>query len=346
MGQLPTIHDVARVAGVSRQTVSNVLNSPSLVRPATRVKVEAAIAGLGYRPHASARRLRTQKSATIGIRLDPLAADGISGSVLDRFLRSLTESADRRNLRVLLFTATDSNDEIRQFQRLSDGADVDAFVLTSTFHGDPRTQWLIDHGQPFVTFGRPWGTDDQTNPKHLWVDVDGRQGIQQATTHLLDAGARRVAYIGWPSPSGTGDDRRKGWQETMTVASGLSNEVISSLHLDVDDGVTSGAEAMRLLESTPGNIDGVVCASDALALGAFMHSSGRIPVIGYDNTPVASSIGLSSIEQPLDDVAEAVLELLTGVHGGRIQADAAGQAPTHRLLSPSLIVRRPLVQVI
>ena len=346
MGQLPTIHDVAAVAGVSRQTVSNVLNAPSMVRPATREKVEAAIAGLGYRPHASARRLRTQKSSTIGIRLDPLAADGISGSVLDRFLRSLTESADRRNLRVLLFTATDSNDEIRQFQRLSDGADVDAFVLTSTFHGDPRTQWLIDNGHPFVTFGRPWGTEDKVNPQHLWVDVDGRRGIQQATTHLLDAGARRVAYIGWPSPSGTGDDRKEGWQETMLETSGLGAEVIATLHVAVDDGVTSGAEAMRRLESQPGDIDGVVCASDALALGAFMHSSGRIPVVGYDNTPVASSIGLSSIEQPLDDVAEAVLELLTGLHGGRIQPETASQAPTHRLLPPSLIVRRPLVQVI
>src|ERR1700710_989397 len=151
VAELPTVIDVGRIAGVSRQTVSNVINSPELVRPATREKVEAAIAQLGYRPHASARRLRTRKSATIGIRLDPMT-NGISGSVHDRFLHALTEQADARGLRMLLFTATDPQDEIRQFQRMHEGADVDAFVLTSTFFDDPRTEWLIQHGVPFVTF--------------------------------------------------------------------------------------------------------------------------------------------------------------------------------------------------
>jgi DNA-binding LacI/PurR family transcriptional regulator len=80
MAQLPTVDDVAQRAGVSRQTVSNVLNAPAVVRDATRVRVESAIAELGYRPHASARRLRTQQSSTIGVRLDPLSKNGISGS--------------------------------------------------------------------------------------------------------------------------------------------------------------------------------------------------------------------------------------------------------------------------
>ena len=180
MSKLPTVHDVARVAGVSRQTVSNVLNSPDIVRPDTRDRVRRAIDSLGYRPHASARRLRTQKSSTIGIRLDPML-DGISGSILDRFLHALTEQADAIGLRILLFTATGPEDEIRQFGRLIDGSDVDAFVLTSTFHGDPRTEWLIEHEQTFVTFGRPWGIDDMNDPRHAWVDVDGRAGVRAAT---------------------------------------------------------------------------------------------------------------------------------------------------------------------
>ena len=107
MAQLPTVEDVARVANVSRQTVSNVLNSPEIVKEATRTRVLAAIGELGYRPHASARRLRTQKSSTIGIRLEPVR-NGISGSVLDTFLHALTEQADRRGMRVLLFTADDA----------------------------------------------------------------------------------------------------------------------------------------------------------------------------------------------------------------------------------------------
>ena len=78
MPQLPTIEDVARVANVSRQTVSNVLNSPDIVKAETRSRVEDAISTLGYRVHASARRLRTRQSSTIGIRLDPVI-NGISG---------------------------------------------------------------------------------------------------------------------------------------------------------------------------------------------------------------------------------------------------------------------------
>ncbi len=340
MGRLPTVTDVAEAAGVSRQTVSNVLNSPSMVRPETRERVEAAIARLGYRPHASARRLRTQKSSTIGIRLDPITTDGISGSILDRFLHALTEQADAKNLRVTLFTAADPEEEIRQFQRLSDGADVDAFVLTSTFHGDPRTEWLIEHGQSFVTFGRPWGIDDMNDPQHLWVDVDGWDGLEQATTYLLSTGARRVGYIGWPSPSGTGDDRRRGWLETMQASSGLGDDELRELEVATEDGVSYGADAMRRLEAATGGVDAVACASDSLALGALMASAGRIPVVGYDNTPVAASIGFSSVEQPLDEVAAGVLELLTGAHGGRVHGGPDAVAdPRHRLVKPRLVVR-------
>jgi DNA-binding LacI/PurR family transcriptional regulator len=339
MGAQPTVSDVAVVAGVSRQTVSNVLNSPDVVRPETRKRVEDAITDLGYRPHASARRLRTQKSSTIGIRLDPITTDGISGSILDRFLHALTEQADRKNLRMLLFTASGPEDEIAQFRRLSDGADVDAFVLTSTFHGDPRTEWLIEHGQSFVTFGRPWGIDDMEDPKHLWVDVDGCHGLREATTHLLATGARRIGFLGWPAGSGTGDDRRRGWLEAMRDGSGLDDATLAGLEVSAEDGVNFGADAMRRLEKSAGTIDAVVCTSDSLALGALMATRGRIPVIGYDNTPVAASIGFSSVEQPLDEVAAGVLDLLTGAHGGKMNTVAAATDPRHRLVAPRLVVR-------
>lgn len=342
MGALPTIHDVARVAGVSRQTVSNVLNSPGIVRPDTRDRVTTAIAELGYRPHESARRLRTRKSSTIGIRIDPMT-DGISGSVLDRFLHALTEQAAAQGLRVMLFTATDPDDEIRQFARLRDGADVDAFVLTSTFHGDPRTEWLIANEQSFVTFGRPWGIDDMNDPAHLWVDVDGWWGLHEATTALLAQGRRRIGYIGWPSPSGTGDDRRRGWHDAMTASSGLTDAQLAPLAIATPDGVTPGGAALRaLLAGRPGvaPVDAVVCASDSLALGALIASAGSIPVIGYDDTPVAQALGLSSVEQPLDEVASGVLELLTGAHRGRPDAGPTTD-PRHRLVRPRLVLRSP-----
>lgn len=325
VGHLPTVVDVGRVAGVSRQTVSNVLNAPEVVKPATRAKVEAAIADLGYRPHASARRLRTRKSSTLGIRLDPMT-NGISGSVLDRFLHALTEQADARGLRVMLFTATDPEDEIRQVKRLRDGADVDAFVLTSTFYGDPRTEWLIDHEVPFVTFGRPWGRDDVADSPHLWVDVDGCRGLADATDHLVGQGLTRIAYLGWPSPSGTGDDRRRGWREAMERA-GVGD--LDSLQVESVDGVSSARAAMSTFLDTAVDVEAVVCASDSLALGALLALGTTVPVIGYDNTPVAEAIGLSSVEQPLDEVATGALDLLLGGDTGI----------RHRLVTPRLILR-------
>jgi len=337
---LPTIDDVARVALVSRQTVSNAINSPSIVRPKTLERVNQAIAELGYRPHASARRLRTRKSSTIGIRLDP-ATNGISGSVLDRFLHALTEQADRRGLRILLFTADSPEDEISQFRRLRDGADVDAFVLTSTFYDDPRTTWLIENGHPFVTFGRPWGADDMDDSRRPWVDVDGYSGLYDATVHQLRNGHARVGYIGWPSPSGTGDDRRRGWHDAMTQEAGLAEPEITALEVAVTDAVSQGEAAMVELLGRPGTIDAVVCASDSLALGAILASSGAIPVSGYDNTPTAAALGFTSVEQPLDDVAHAVLELLAGTtDAGTTDAGAAGApALRHRLVQPRLVAR-------
>lgn len=341
MARLPTVTDVGNAAGVSRQTVSNVLNSPELVKPATREKVEAAIASLNYRPHASARRLRTRKSSTLGIRLDPMT-NGISGSVLDRFLHALTEQADTRGLRVTLFTATDPDDEIHQISRLHDGADVDAFVLTSTFYEDPRTEWLIAHDVPFVTFGRPWGIDDLNDPMHLWVDVDGWSGVHDATDHLLDSGAFHVAYLGWPTHSGTGDDRRRGWRDAMVARSGLMVDDIDRLNLEAQDGVADGSAAIRTLLDSGVRVDAIVCASDTLALGAMLATRAAVPVVGYDNTPVADAIGLSSVEQPLTDVASGALDLLLGPNGREIISwNETSTDPRHRLYRPRLIVREP-----
>lgn len=341
---LPTVEDVARTAGVSRQTVSNVLNSPGVVKSATREKVTAAIAELGYRPHASARRLRTRKSSTIGVRLDPMT-NGISGSLLDRFLHALTERAAERDLRVMLFTADNADQEIEEFSKLRDGADVDAFVLTSTMHGDPRTAWLLENDFPFVTFGRPSGVDDLNDPLHPWVDVDGFSGAQQAVEFAIDGGARRVGYIGFDDESTTALERRAGWAAASADRLGFGSKALDSLSQAVVDGVPQGSEAALRLLGLADAPDALVCASDSLALGAMMAASGigraELPVIGYDNTPVAAALGFSSVDQPLDLVAASALELLFGESGSTIIHRTHSAAdPIHRLLTPTLVARQ------
>lgn len=326
MRRLPTVTDVAGAAGVSRQTVSNVLNSPDIVRPETRDRVREAIDRLGYRPHASARRLRTRRSSTIGVRLDP-GTDGFSGSLLDRFLHALVERADASGLRVLLYTAEDETAEIAVFERLLDGADVDALVLTSTHYNDRRIPWLVEHDVRFATFGRPWGEHDMTDRSHRWVDVDGRFGVHAATAALLARGSRRIAFLGWPEGSGTGDDRRAGWQAAMRAA-GAPEQQLATLDLAVEEDphdLGVGSRAVAALDPTP---EAVVCASDSLALGARLALGPRVPVVGYDDTPVSRALGFASVAQPLDEVAAAVLELLRSDGG-----------PRHRLLEPRLVLR-------
>jgi DNA-binding LacI/PurR family transcriptional regulator len=363
MARMPTVDDVALAAQVSRQTVSNVINTPAIVREQTRVRVQEAIDRLGYRSNASARRLRTRKSSTIGLRLDPLR-DGISGAVLDRFVHKLAEHADTRGLRVMIFTADGPEDELAHIRRLHDGSDIDAYIVIATFHGDPRIAWLLDHDVPFVSFGRPWGSALE-NPRHRWVDVDGRAGVRDATTRLRAAGCRTVAYIGWPSPSGTGDERRGGWQEACE----LSTDDQFRYHVITDDGVDQGAASARHLLNLVTPPDAIVCASDSLALGASMAATeagfGDLPIIGFDNTPVAAAVGLSSIDQPLDEVVSVALAMLFGPEGDVVVPNPNGdpdsgpdrgpdgeaksgpkispnsnEEPTNRLLVPRLVERR------
>lgn len=349
MAQLPTVEDVARLAGVSRQTVSNVLNTPGIVRPETRERVESAVRELGYRPHASARRLRTRTSSTIGIRLDPLPR-GISGAIQDRFLHALTEGAAGRGFRVMLFTAGDTRDEIEQYRELRDGADVDAFVLTSTVSDDPRIDWLARERIPFVSFGRPWGALDPDaalgDHERLWVDVDGRAGTALATQHLIGRELRRIGFLGWPEGSGTGDDRRAGWREAMRGAfPGTTDAELAELSIETVEAVAAARVAVEGRLAEGAELDALVCVSDSVALGAMMavREAGRprFPVIGFDNTPVAQAVGLSSVDQRLDEVAAGVLDLLLGATGRRVLPHGSGADPLgHRLVTPQLVVRR------
>jgi DNA-binding LacI/PurR family transcriptional regulator len=259
-----TIATVARAAGVSRQTVSNVINAPEVVREETRERVRGAIASLGYRVNQAARQMRTGRSKLLAVRIEP-ARDGINGSVLDRFLHGLTDAAAVAGYRVMLYTAADDSDEIATYDDLLSSYDLDGFVLTSTHHGDPRTSWLAERHIPFVTFGRPWGAPET----HSWVDVDNAAGTAAATRRLIDTGHTRIGFLGWPAGSGVGDARRAGWASTMAAA-GLATE---GLDRAVIDGVDSGAAAADELPQTTA----LVCASDSLALGALQADRTRQP---------------------------------------------------------------------
>lgn len=339
MNDKPTLVSLARELGVSRQTVSNALNAPQRVNPATLDRVLRAIEESGYRPHVAGRQLRTRRSHSFAMRLYP-STDGINGAILDRFLHALTETGQRHGYRLTLFTASDDASELAAIDELLGTADIDGFVLTSTHHDDARTAWLLEHDLPFVAFGRPWADGvDPFEAAHSWVDVDGGAGTSEATRLLLDRGERRIGFLGWPERSGVGDDRRAGWARAM--AAGLGEPAADDLFLGVEDTVAQGARGARVLLDR--GATALVCASDSLAIGAVTawrdarpDATLPPPVIGFDDTPVAAALGLSSVAQPIEQVAEAALAVLL-----RQLADGKGARPEHLLLASSLVVREP-----
>lgn len=322
----PTLESVALHARVSRQTVSNVINSPEIVSPPTARRVREAITELGYRPSHAARQLRTRRSMMLALRLEP-DRGGINGSVLDRFLHAVVDGAQRAAYRVVLYTAADDAGEIAAYEELLASSDLDGFLLTSTHHGDPRTAWLGQRRIPFSTFGRPWGAVEQ---QHSWVDVDNAAGSRAAVEHLLALGHRRIAFVGWPVGSGVGDDRRAGWAQALRAA---GQEPQGALDVRVDDQVEAGRSSALALLDLADPPTALVCASDSLALGALTAVTGRAAVTGFDDTPVAAAVGLTSVSQPLAQAAEECLRHVLDV------ISAPGDPARSVLLQPTLSTR-------
>jgi DNA-binding LacI/PurR family transcriptional regulator len=307
-----TLDSVAARAGVSRQTVSNVLRHPARVAEGTRERVLAAIRESGYRASLPARQLATRRAHAIAVRAER-QQDGISGLVLDAFYHGLAEAGQDNGLRVVLYAQpADEAAELEIIDDLVQTGAADAVVLTATSADDQRPAHLAGSGTTFCAFGRPWGHDDEP---HDWVDVDGALGTGLAVQHLLGLGRRSIAYLGWPGdgaePS-TGSDRRRGWLEAVAEAAlGTPVEAHS-----VNDAAAAEAAVAALLAGTDAP-DAIVCASDTLALGAHRAAvaaaGGGTPtiVVGFDATPVAAALGLVSVAQPIDQAAHLCIDLLT-----------------------------------
>jgi len=328
----PTMTSIGRAAGVSRQTVWNVLHSPDRVRDETRRRVEHAIQEQRYRPNRVARSLRTRTARLLGYCVMPRAGGEIN-PVLQGFLRAITRAAEDRGYHVLLFTAAPGRDGLSTYAELLAEGAVDGFVLSDTTVGDPRQRWLVERGVPFAAFGRSWSGTEHGS----WVDVDGAAGTAAAVEHLRRQGHERIAFVGWPQGSGVGDDRLAGWARTC-ARHGLSTRLVARCQDSIQ---ASQALASGLLDlAQPPTA--MVCASDVLAMGCLAEVRARgfrpgrdVAVVGFDDTPFARlpGIELSSLEQPLETVGAQLVGMLLDTLSG------ATRGPRHALLEPSLRVR-------
>lgn len=326
-GDRATLRDVAQASGVSLQTVSNVINNPERVAPDTFERVSADIARLGFRPNLAARSLRMQRAGALGIQI-PAATQGRFGRILDSFFTALTLAAQEDEAHLIPFVADDP-EPLGHYEQLLAAGIVDGFVLTDTHPRDSRPLWLRERGVPFVSFGRIW--DDPSDD--AWVDVDGRAGTEAATEHLLERGYGRIAFIGWPEGSATGDDRRAGWSATCAR---LGIDTTGLDHSSSQEVTAAQGVARKVLaDLEPG--DAIVCVSDTIALAVHLEleatglrAGADIGVVGFDDCDFASVFGLTTVRQP---VARIAAHLITRLRSP--ESVTEGQ-----LITPTLVARR------
>jgi DNA-binding LacI/PurR family transcriptional regulator len=328
--QRATLVDVALAAQVSRQTVSNVLNNPGKVAPQTIAKVRFEIERLNFRPNLAARALRQRKANALGIELNATGRRRL-GNIQDSFLVELTLVARSRDAHIITFAVEDYLDPIAEYERLLATQMVSGFVLTNTRHEDPRPAWLSAHEVPFVSFGQVW--DDPTFT--AWADVDGGAGIVQGVRHLVQQGYGPIGYLGWPHGSPVGDDRRSGWVAATTQ---LGIHDPSLQELPPQD--LPSAAAVRSLIARVGIGGAVVCASDTLALAAHqavrdqgLRPGADVGLIGFDDTDTAQVFGLTSLQQPLAQIAQTLLSYLAA-------ADAGAGSPAHGAVFDPVVIPR------
>ncbi|MFD5213810.1 LacI family DNA-binding transcriptional regulator [Microbacterium sp. NPDC058345] len=322
----PTIEEVAALAGVSRSTVSRVVNGATAVSPAALEAVQRAIAELNYAPNRAARSLASRQAHAIGLVIpedvarffgDPFLAEVVTG-VNGR----LADSDHVLNLLI----ASDDGDKMTRFVR--DGG-VDGAIIVSHHTSDTFIDRIMD-AVPVVFGGRR--ADGRVTD--CVVDVDNLQGGRTATEHLLALGRRRIATITGPLTMAVGLDRRDGYRAALAAA-GLE----PAGEIDGDFRAQGGADAARALLAQPERPDAIFAASDLMARGALdvLQSAGlRVPddvaVVGFDDSAVAAASALTSVRQPMLRQGEVLAELMLDLLAGR-------PTPALTVLPTELIVR-------
>jgi DNA-binding LacI/PurR family transcriptional regulator len=330
MGSI-SVKDVARRAGVSVGTVSNVLNRPDMVTPATRQRVLDAIAELGFVRNESARTLRAGRSRTVG-----LVVLDVANPFFTDVARGAEAVADEHGAVVTLCNSGENVARERRYLEHLEEQRVQGILITPVGMRNPRLDQLAAKGIPVVLVDRRGGRG------RCSVAVDDVLGGRLAVTHLVEQGHRRIAYISGPMSIRQVADRYKGAREAAEadgVASALVALEMPSLT------VASGRQAAEQLAELPASRrpTAVFCANDLLALGVLQELTRqglRVPddvaIVGYDDIEYAgaAAVPLSSVRQPREQLGRAAAELLFE----EIQ-DGHRHRHRHIRFEPELVVR-------
>ncbi|GAB4060278.1 LacI family DNA-binding transcriptional regulator [Catellatospora paridis] len=326
----PTLEQVAQRAGVSRATVSRVVNDSPTVAESIRTAVRRAIDELGYVPNQAARSLVTQRTDSYALILPESPSRVFSD---DQFfpgiIRGVSQELDSADKQLVLMVAGSqaSHDRI---ERYALARHIDGVLIASMHGADPLPGTLARMGIPVLCGGRPLG-----QVRVPYVEVDNVNGGRMAVRHLLETGRTRIATIAGPQDMVAGIDRLTGYREELRGSDRRSIVAVGDFTRD------SGAVAMRqLLEDDP-DLDAVFVASDLMAHGALqaLQAAGRrvpddVAVIGFDDIALAryTEPPLSTVRQPIVGQGREMARQLLRLAAGEAIADSV-------ILPTELVIR-------
>jgi DNA-binding LacI/PurR family transcriptional regulator len=357
----PTLEQVAALAGVSRATVSRVVNGSPKVSPEVRAQVERAVAELGYVPNRAARSLVTRRTDSVALVVSESHARFFSEPFFAGMVRGVGAALAGTGVQLLLLIAQDLPDRSR-LERYVVGGHVDGVLLASLHGDDPLPATLERAGVPAVLVGRPAGPgtpggrrdpstgrggpgDRQGGPpvdradRASYVDADNRGGARAAVLHLAARGRRRIATITGPLDMGVGLDRLDGYRDGLAAAGLAADPALVEPGDFTEEG--GAAATVRLLARPGPPVDAVFAASDLMAAGALraLRTAGRrvpeeVAVVGFEDSAVAryAQPPLTTVRQPIEEMGRQATRLLLATVAG----EASG---THLTLDTELVVR-------
>jgi DNA-binding LacI/PurR family transcriptional regulator len=310
----PTLEAVAVRAGVSRATVSRVVNGQATVTPEIREAVVRAVNELGYVPNSAARSLVTQRTDSIALVVsEPPTRVFSDDPMFSTVIRSASLELEAADKQVVLMLAGSPKSHARIERYIASGH-VDGVMLISMHGADPLPAAITRMNVPVVSYGRP------AVPVPLpYVDNDNVGGAEKAVRHLVELGRRRIATIAGPQDMIGGQDRLAGYRNALRDTDRRSIVAVGDFTRD------SGAVAMRqLLEDDP-DLDAVFVGNDLMAIGALqsLRQAGRrvpddVAVVGFDDIEAAryTEPPLTTIRHPITEQAAAMVRLLLGLFEG------------------------------
>jgi LacI family transcriptional regulator len=329
-----TLKEIGRLAGVSRSTVSRVVNGHPGVREQVREQVWQVIHETGYQPHAAARSLVTRRTRIIGVIIPEAVTKLFTDPFFLYLLCGITKTCNSEHYHLLLSLFDDLAGPEEMYRRVIRSRHLDGVIVTSTYTDDPLFPRLLQDGVPFVLAGK------HPNEHVNYVDVDNVGGARMAVEHLIRLGHKRIATITGPLGMTGGADRLAGYCEALKAHQLAVDE---NLIVEGDYTEVSGSiGAQRLLSASP---TAIFAASDIMAVGALKtlrEAHLRVPedvaLVGFDDVPIAAAVepALTTVHQPIEHLGSMAADLLLNL----LEHPPDKRASASRIILPTRLTVR------